>query len=155
MSLIATIKARRNGYVNAALALYLLMLLLTGFSILEQNLLWNVNDKLLHFGAYLLIALLLYLGLSKIDSPPLGMPASIVFTLLAIAFLAAFDEISQVLIEDRVADFDDWLFDLMGAVVVCSAMGLFGLVRKIWLSYTNHRYERLLEQVSHFENDPD
>jgi VanZ family protein len=74
-----------------------------------------VPDKLLHFCAYTVIAVLLYRGLR-------GKPGARAAQAVAMgAFLGGLDEAIQMLFPYRTADWSDWQFDV---IAVLGAVGL-------------------------------
>lgn len=91
---------------------------------------FGVQDKIAHFGAYGVLATLLFLvtlaGRSSIMRTAL-------FVLVCCASYGIADELLQMLVPPRTADFKDWVADVLGAstaVAVCSlATWLYGLRR--------------------------
>lgn len=120
---ISALKARSNRYILGAGAIYLLMLLFASVRPLERALIGMFNDKVLHVLAYMAISALIYRGL-RLEF----------FTerLLAIfgvvGALGAFDELLQLLSSHRVSDFEDWLYDMLGAVLVLLAILAYRIV---------------------------
>ena len=99
--------------MSGALALYLVMLIFASNSFLERTLIGMFNDKILHFLIYSIIAALVYRGLVLeffIER--------LLATLGIVGGMAAVDELLQLVSNHRVADFDDWLYDVLGAVFV-------------------------------------
>ena len=92
------------------------MFLLGSVRSLERSFIWTFNDKLLHFAAYAVLTVLVYLGLR---SRPIGqffLPR-ILWCLVIVTGLGALDEIAQYLVA-RDANFDDWLADTAAAIVI-------------------------------------
>ena len=78
--------------------------------------LFNTQDKLEHFFAYLILSILLFLNFSiQTRSLFIRRNAGLV-SLMAIIFYASIDEIHQLLIPGRYCDIYDWLFDVIGGV---------------------------------------
>ena len=106
-------RSHSNRFMSGALALYLVMLIFASNSFLERTLIGMFNDKLLHFLIYSIIAALVYRGLVLeffIER--------LLATLGIVGGMAAVDELLQLVSNHRVADFDDWLYDVLGAVFV-------------------------------------
>ncbi len=70
------------------------------------------KDKLLHFIAYALMALLAYHGLTRPETPP-RRTAALAF--LFVALFALSDEWHQSFVPGRIASLGDWLADIAGA----------------------------------------
>ena len=106
-------RSHSNRFMSGALALYLVMLIFASNSFLERTLIGMFNDKILHFLIYSIIAALVYRGLVLeffIER--------LLATLGIVGGMAAVDELLQLVSNHRVADFDDWLYDVLGAVFV-------------------------------------
>ena len=106
-------RSHSNRFMSGALALYLVMLIFASNTFLERTLIGMFNDKLLHFLIYSIIAALVYRGLVLeffIER--------LLATLGIVGGMAAVDELLQLVSNHRVADFDDWLYDVLGAVFV-------------------------------------
>lgn len=69
------------------------------------------TDKVVHFGLYAVLGLLLTSALGRYDPPWRG-AATIV---AAVALFAAMDELHQILVPGRFASVVDWLADVAGA----------------------------------------
>lgn len=98
------------------LGLYGLMIVLGSIKPLERGLIGMFNDKLLHLLAYMVISTLVFRGL-KFEF----YIERLLATLGIVASLAAFDELLQLISDHRRAQFDDWLYDVLGAVFVLTA----------------------------------
>lgn len=77
----------------------------------------DVSDKLLHFGAYGLLSVLLYLNIYFQDKFSLlkKYPASL--TVLIASLYGLLDEFHQMLVPGRSAEFLDWVADFSGSVL--------------------------------------
>jgi VanZ family protein len=77
---------------------------------------FNVSDKLEHFLAFCVLAMLLYLSLFVQEKYQKIKKYSSSFTLLIIGTYAALDELHQLFIPGRDCDFLDWIADFSGAL---------------------------------------
>jgi len=119
-----------NRYLQCALLFYGAMFVLGSFRALERSFIWTFNDKLLHFAAYFVLTVLVYLGLRSRPSGELFLPR--MFWCLAIASGAgALDEIAQYLV-GRDSSFDDWLADTAAAIVILCAITAGHLLHALW-----------------------
>ena len=111
------LQARNNRFLISAFAFYLLMLLLACIRPLERSLISMFNDKLLHVLAYMVITALIYRGLYL-----QFFIERLLATLAMVGSLGALDELLQLGSSHRVADFEDWLYDMLGAVFVLAIL---------------------------------
>jgi VanZ family protein len=88
-------------------------------------------DKLVHAGAYALLALLLCAAASNFWRFGVRVAIGVV---LAVALYGAADELTQGLVEHRSPDAWDWVADLAGAVAGVAA---FALVRWLLSSFVS------------------
>ena len=116
-SFLNLLKSRSNRFVLGALFFYILMLLMASIRPLERNFIGMFNDKLLHLLAYMAISALLYRGLTLSF-----FIERLLATLGIVGLLGAIDELLQLGSSHRVADFEDWLYDMLGAVFVLMAV---------------------------------
>ena len=100
-----------NRFLNIAMVIYLVMLLLANIRPLERAFIGTFSDKLLHLITYMTLTILVYRGL-KFEF----FIEKLLATLGIIGLLAALDELLQLFSSHRVADFEDWLYDMLGAV---------------------------------------
>ncbi len=84
---------------------------------------FSLQDKVEHFGAYFVLALLLNLALYYQKQFKLISDKSFLFTALLVTGYGAIDELHQLFIAGRTCDLWDWAFDSLG--------GITG----IWISY--------------------
>ncbi|MHC5019233.1 MAG: VanZ family protein [Planctomycetota bacterium] len=88
-----------------------------------------VHDKLLHFGAYAVVACLWYAALRA--TWPAGRAVPHAWTAAACAALyGATDEWHQSFVPGRVADGWDWLADAAGALAVALAVTAWATLRR-------------------------
>jgi len=121
-----------NHWLMAALSFYGLMLLLATFKVFERGLIGSFNDKLLHFLAYMLICALIYRGL-RFEF----LIERFLVTIAIVGVLGAFDELLQMVSSHRVSEFDDWLYDMAGALLFLLGAMLFQLAKNIYQAYTS------------------
>ena len=89
----------------------------------------SYNDKVVHFGGYLLLSILLA---SNLHSHGLCVFRATTWTVLATMLYGAFDELTQLPIPGRNGDINDWLADSCGAVVGAT---LFAVAVR-WLGFS-------------------
>ncbi len=89
---------------------------------------FGVGDKLNHFLAYLILALLLYLTLSFQDKSKFAKCNAVLLTISIILLYGVIDELHQMLIPGRSAEFLDWVADAVGAV--CGVLIISSLLKK-------------------------
>ena len=77
----------------------------------------NVGDKAVHFFAYFVLAVLLYLTLIYQRKSIILFKYATIFTILIIAIYGALDEIHQMYIPGRSMDYYDWLADIAGGII--------------------------------------
>lgn len=77
----------------------------------------NVSDKIEHFGAYGLLSVFLYLNLLFQNKFEVFKKYSATFTVLIASIYGLLDELHQILVPGRSAEFLDWLADFSGSVV--------------------------------------
>lgn len=99
-----------------ALLLYGLILVLGNIRDMDEHLLPDASDKLIHAVAYGGLAALLFVGLRA----PAWRRALGIIAL--IAALGAVDEVIQLFMSHRDADVMDWVADVLGATAVCAAL---------------------------------
>ena len=89
------------------------------------------GDKVLHFSAYLLLALLLAMVWELAGG--VLTTRHLVFAWLAILAYGAFDELSQMLV-DRDCEFFDWIADATGAAV---GLTIFVVLRRLFTRFAS------------------
>lgn len=103
--------------VNVPLIIYWIILFIltslpTGYAITT-----SFSDKIDHFGAFGLLGVLLYLNLYFQDKYKLLAEYPSIFTLMIASFYGMMDEIHQIFIPGRSAEFLDWLADFSGVLI--------------------------------------
>lgn len=76
----------------------------------------DVSDKVLHFGAYGLLSVFLYLNLTFQNKFKLLKDYPAIFTVCIASIYGLFDEIHQMFVPGRSAEFLDWMADLSGSL---------------------------------------
>lgn len=77
----------------------------------------GVSDKLNHFGAYGLLSILLYLNLYFQDKIEVLNKFPATFTVLIASIYGLLDEIHQMFVPGRSAEFLDWFADFSGSLI--------------------------------------
>ncbi len=77
----------------------------------------SLGDKVEHFLAFFVLGFFLYLNFLFQNKIKMLQKYSFAFTLLICVSYGAFDELHQLLIPGRSAEFIDWLADFLGAIV--------------------------------------
>jgi len=92
----------------------------------------DVSDKVNHFGAYGLLSVFLYLNLYFQDKINLLNKFPATFTILIASIYGMLDEIHQMFVPGRSAEFLDWLADFSGSLVaVLITRYLIGRIKEI------------------------
>lgn len=94
----------------------------------------DFSDKVNHFGAYGLLSVLLYLNLKIQDKYKLLRKNAGTFTIIIASIYGMLDELHQMFVPGRSAEFWDWLADFSGSVVAV-------LILNIWYNYQNKSLE--------------
>ncbi|MDP2362934.1 MAG: VanZ family protein [Ignavibacteria bacterium] len=77
----------------------------------------GASDKIEHFGAYGLLSVFLFLALKFQSKYPFLSDYPATFTILISSLYGLIDELHQLLIPGRSAEFYDWLADFLGSVL--------------------------------------
>lgn len=85
----------------------------------------EVSDKLKHFGAYFILAFLLSLNLYFQERWKNLAFSPFIYAFLACTIYGVIDELHQILVPNRSAEFLDWLADLSGSFVGVIFSALF------------------------------
>lgn len=120
---------QKNLWLVSAWILYLLMVVLGSFKILERGFIWTFNDRLLHFVAYGFLSALIYMGLRNKTFLP-----RLMHTLFSLAVFGIADELLQNL-TGRDPSFEDWLSDMAGAILVLTGIVIFKILGWCWRTY--------------------
>jgi VanZ family protein len=92
----------------------------------------DISDKVNHFGAYGLLSVFLYLNLYFQDKIKLLNEFPATFTVLIASIYGMVDEIHQMFVPGRSAEFLDWLADFSGSLVaVLISRYLMGRIKEI------------------------
>lgn len=123
------LRDHKNYLVRLPLILYWIILFIltslpTGLAIETRD----VSDKVLHFGAYGLLSVLLYLNLYFQNKSNLLSFYAGLFTILIASFYGVLDEVHQMLVPGRSAEFLDWFADFTGSLTAV-------LITKYLLTY--------------------
>lgn len=89
---------------------------------------FGVGDKLEHFSAYCILAGLLHLALSIQDKSLFSKRYAALLTVAIIMIYGVLDELHQMLIPGRSAEFLDWAADGIGAI--CGVLIISFLIKK-------------------------
>lgn len=99
--------------------LFILTSLPTGLAIETRD----VSDKLLHFGAYGLLSVLLHLNMYFQNKFIRLKNSPATFTLVIASIYGLIDEIHQMFVSGRSAEFLDWVADFSGSLVAVLITG--------------------------------
>ncbi|MDF1610563.1 VanZ family protein [Stygiobacter electus] len=115
------LKQNKVLFVYLPLTIYwLIIFIATSLPTIELPNLFKLQDKLEHFLAYFILAIFILFTLHFQDKNLLLKKRLIISSIIILSFYAAIDELHQILIPGRVADFYDWSADVIG--------GLFGII---------------------------
>ena len=89
----------------------------------------DVSDKIEHFGAYGLLSVFLYLNLSFQNRFKIFKKFPGTFTIVIASFYGLIDELHQLLVPGRSAEFLDWLADFSGSLLAVLITGY--LIKRI------------------------
>ena len=84
-----------------------------------------LNDKIKHFGAYFILSVLLSLTLHFQRKNEKVSAKFVFYTVISIIIYATFDELHQIFIPGRTAEFLDWLANLAGCLLGTFLVNLF------------------------------
>lgn len=109
---------RTKLYIHIPLIAYWLFLFsLTTIPVDAVPVLFEIQDKVEHFLAYMVLAILLYLTIHFQKRVQPAAEKSFLFTLMFIFLYAAVDEVHQIFIPGRYCDPLDWIADSLGGVI--------------------------------------
>ena len=103
--------------VNIPLMLYWLILFILTSLPSSSAITMGISDKIEHFGAYGLLSGILYLNLFFQKKFQLFKKYPAIFTVIIASFYALLDELHQLFVPGRSAEFLDWFADFSGAVI--------------------------------------
>lgn len=78
---------------------------------------FEISDKLIHAGVYFIAYLLFYLSFSNIKKETIVSKNPLVFSLFFTNLYAVLDELHQVLVPFRSAEFSDFIADFTGSLL--------------------------------------
>ncbi len=105
------------------------IILFTATSIPAQSVpSFGVGDKFNHFFAYFILAILLYLTLSFQEKSIFTQRNAALLTIAIILLYGVLDELHQMLIPGRSAEFLDWAADAIGTI--CGVLIVSSLLKK-------------------------
>lgn len=87
-------------------------------------------DKLLHFGAFLVLALLTYRALRHQTRFPALAGSPLLYTIVLVAAYGAIDEVHQSIVPGRTPDLFDFFADTLGAVFAVFLVHLWMRIRQ-------------------------
>lgn len=119
MQIFNILKKHKLGLVYVPLIIYWIILF-TATSIPGRSLpiiLLTFGDKLKHFGAYLILAILLSITLRLQEKYPRLKKEYIKYTFVIAGIYGIFDEIHQIFIPGRSFDLLDYLADMIGVTL--------------------------------------
>lgn len=124
--------------VNFPLVIYWIILFILTSLPSSAAITMNVSDKIEHFGAYGLLSVFLYLNLYFQNRFELLKKFPATFTVLIASIYGMVDEIHQMYVPGRSAEFLDWLADFSGSLVaVLITRYLIGRIKEIEIEKTN------------------
>ena len=105
------------------------IILFTATSIPAQSVpSFGIGDKFNHFFAYFILAILLYLTLSFQEKSLFLQRNAALLTIAVVLLYGVLDELHQMLIPGRSAEFLDWAADAVGAI--CGVLIISSLLKK-------------------------
>lgn len=107
------------------LILFILTSLPTGLALKT-----DFSDKVNHFGAYGILSVLLFLNLKLQYKNEVIKKYAGTFTIIIASIYGMLDELHQIFVPGRSAEFWDWLADFAGSVVAV-------LILNFWYNYQN------------------
>ncbi len=133
--------SNKKKFLYLPLGLYwLLIFILTSIPGNHVPKLFGVSDKIKHFGAYFVLAILLNFTLHIQNRFSLLSKNSILFTFLITLFYGLFDEVHQIFIPGRAFDWWDLVADVVG-----SLLGI--LLVKVIISENSNNITKKVEQT--------
>ena len=112
------LKENRTKILLVPLILYWLFIFI-GTSLPSDNLstILEIGDKLKHFIAYFILAILLGLNLHFQDKWKSISINYLIYTFIICTTYGVLDELHQMLVPNRSAEFYDWIADLLGSSI--------------------------------------
>ena len=133
--------SNKKKFLYLPLGLYwLLIFILTSIPGNHIPQLFGISDKIKHFGAYFVLAILLNFTLYLQNRFPLLSKKSMLFTFIITLFYGLFDEVHQIFIPGRAFDWWDLVADVVG-----SLLGI--LLVKVIISENSNNIAKKVEQT--------
>ncbi len=130
--------------VNIPLIIYWLILFILTSLPSSKSITIGVSDKIEHFGAYALLSGILYLNLYFQKKFELLNKYPATFTILIASFYGLLDELHQLFVPGRSAEFLDWFADTSGAIIAVL------ITRYLLLKLQKYDYEKSKLKVGTF-----
>ena len=111
------LKNHRHYIIYLPLAVYWLILFVMTSLPTDMSISVGVSDKIEHFGAYGLLSVFLFLALKFQNHYSLLNNYPATFTILIASIYGIIDELHQLYIPGRSAQFFDWFADFTGSVL--------------------------------------
>lgn len=112
------LKKNRTKVLLIPLILYWLLIFIgTSLPSDELSTMIEIGDKLKHFLAYFILAILLGLNLHFQDKWKSVSINYLIFTFIICTTYGVLDELHQMLVPNRSAEFYDWIADLLGSSI--------------------------------------
>ena len=112
------LKKNRTKVLLIPLILYWLLIFIgTSLPSDELSTMIEIGDKLKHFLAYFILAILLGLNLHFQDKWKSISINYLIFTFIICTTYGVLDELHQMLVPNRSAEFYDWIADLLGSSI--------------------------------------
>ena len=112
------LKEKRTQVLLVPLVFYWLFIFIgTSLPSDELSTILEVGDKIKHFIAYFILAVLLGLNLHFQDRWQSVSINYLVYTFIICTFYGVLDELHQIFVPNRSAEFYDWLADLFGSTM--------------------------------------
>lgn len=86
---------------------------------------FQISDKIKHFGAYLILAVLLGLNLHFQEKWKVVAQNFLKYTFIICIVYGLIDELHQIFVPNRSGEFLDWVADLLGTIVGILIIKLF------------------------------
>ena len=117
------LQANKKYLIQLPLIIYWIILFILTSLPSTMAIATDINDKLNHFGAYGLLSVLLYLNMHFQEKIKILSRFPAAFTVLIASVYGFLDEIHQMFVPGRSAEFLDWLADFLGSVTAVLITG--------------------------------
>lgn len=120
------LKSNKVSLIYIPLAIYWgIIFIATSIPIDPMPKLFNAQDKLEHFTAYFILAVLFSFTFHFQEKVPLFKKYFFILSMLLIMFYGALDELHQLIVPGRYCDILDWLADVTGGLIGIIAVHFF------------------------------